>query len=145
MEIWKDVKGYGGKYQVSNMGRVRNAIKGTIISSRLNYNGNYRDKADCRSLRPRVDLIQGEGRNAIRKSHYVAVLVANAFIQEHQYPRLCVNHIDCDSTNNRLENLEVTTLSENHRHARAHGLYDNLKNIRRGPESRLKKNYNKRI
>jgi hypothetical protein len=50
----------------------------------------------------------------------VHILVGEAFLS----PRpegLCVNHIDCDKTNNRPENLEYITRRENSFHAKTHG------------------------
>ena len=106
MEIWKDIKGYVGAYQVSNLGNVRglifrnnNAMKPKIhlISKTDNGNGYLI-----------VSLYNGEKR----KNHYVHRLVADAFC-EHPHGKDYVNHKDYDTKNNQSENLEWCTQREN--------------------------------
>ena len=116
MEIWKDVKGYEGLYQVSNLGNVRSL--------------NYRRYGGVRNLTPKcnnygrlwVDLWKN-GRN---KMFLIHRLVASAFIPNpNNYPQ--INHIDENPQNNVAENLEwctakynVQTYNKNHpekRHA----------------------------
>ena len=90
-EIWKDVKGYEGLYQVSSKGRVK-----SLDRSCLTKKGNKRFRA-CRILKPytqkdgykQVDL-----RNSIKpKTATIHRLVAKAFIPNpHNYPQ--VNHIE---------------------------------------------------
>lgn len=41
-EIWRDIPDYEGKYQVSNMGNVRNIIRGKNLKGRLDMYGYYR-------------------------------------------------------------------------------------------------------
>lgn len=101
-EIWKDVVGYEGLYQVSNMGRVK-----SICSFVRLQNGELMKKKP-HVLKPQnrvgykcVNLFK-EGR-----SHTVSIhrLVAKAFLPNcHNYP--IVNHKDENKTNNNVENLE---------------------------------------
>jgi hypothetical protein len=87
-EIWETVPGYRGKYEVSNLGRVRSY--GVIISQRVGSYGYYR-----------VNLYIGK----LKKTVPVHRLVAKAFIPNpNNLPQ--VNHIDEDKKNNRVDNLE---------------------------------------
>ncbi len=100
LEIWKDVEGYEGKYQVSTWGRVRGR-KG-ILKPYLNYNGYEK-----------VELWNGD----IGRKFRVHRLVAMAFIPNpNELPQ--VNHKDGNRTNNSVTNLEWVTNAENAQKAR---------------------------
>lgn len=102
-EIWKDIKGYEGLYQVSNLGKVRSMdrwvahkgnskvfVVGKLIKLQTKKNGYIR-----------VDL----SKNHKHKHYAVHRLVAQAFIPNpDNLPQ--VNHKDEDKTNNRVDNLE---------------------------------------
>lgn len=93
-------------YEVSNLGRVRHAMKGTIKGSPVARNG-YRV----------VNLWQ----RGVGRVYTVHSLVAEAFVGER--PKgWSVNHIDGDKMNNLPENLEYLTLADNSRHQAATGL-----------------------
>ena len=110
MEIWKDIPGYEGLYQVSDCGRIKS----------LNYR---RTKQEC-IMKPRV----AHGyqyvklfKDKLRKLVKVHRLVAQVFIPNpDNKPE--VNHINGIKTDNRAENLEWTTHSENQLHAYRNGL-----------------------
>ena len=99
-EIYKDIVGYEGLYQVSNLGNVRSAKSNKLLkpSSRL-----YAD----------VDL----SKDGIHKRQAIHRLVALHFLPN---PKQCneVNHIDGNKHNNNVENLEWVTQEENRKHAR---------------------------
>lgn len=110
-ETWKDVVGYEGIYQVSDMGRVRRVKgdKGTLLGKIL--------KPHLRGTitkYPAVMLYQGSSET--RKRFFVHILVAMAFLGPipEGYE---VNHKNGDKTNPRLDNLEYMTHSENFIHA----------------------------
>ena len=93
-EEWRDIKGYEGKYQISNYGRVRSLSK--KIRTRNSKEG---------IMVTSVDSYGYKNVTLSRKTHKVHRLVAVAFIENiHQYP--CVNHKDENKENNRVDNLE---------------------------------------
>ena len=101
-EIWKDIKGYEGLYQISNLGRVKS----------LKYIHTGREKI----LKPSVDK-QGYlniclCKNGVKKWYLVHRLVYEAFVGD--IPKgMQVNHINEIKTDNRLENLNLMTPKEN--------------------------------
>jgi hypothetical protein len=122
MEIWKDVVGYEGYYEVSTHGNVRSVTR-TFIKK---YGDGERSvTVSSKDLKPMTNYkgyLYVELRNNGTRFHaYIHRLVANAFIANvHNKPQ--VNHKDTNKTNNHVDNLEWATNSENQLHAQAHGL-----------------------
>ena len=110
VELWKDICGYEGRYQVSNWGRIK-SLNRTIT--------------DCRRRRQiiREKILKPENvddgyervslcRNGGQKHHRVATLVYEAF--NGPIPEgLEIDHINGNNRDNRLENLRVCTHKEN--------------------------------
>ena len=106
MEYWKAIPGYGDKYEVSNLGAVRNKNTNQIKTQNTDKYGYAR-----------VNL--KTGRKAEHK--FIHRLVAGAFIDNpNNKPQ--VNHIDGNKLNNSIDNLEWVTCSENMIHAVENGL-----------------------
>lgn len=119
MENWKDIKGYEGYYQINKLGIVRSLdrvvkgkigyknIKGSVIEphiiKRLGYGRHITEKV---YLRIRLS------RNKNRKSYALHRLLYETFIGDIQTDYI-VDHIDNNSLNNNLDNLQVITLREN--------------------------------
>lgn len=93
-EIWKDIQGYEGLYQVSNLGRVKSLYKGgTILKGSVNNRGYH------------IVMLYKGGKY---KHLLIHRLVAQAFISNPQkLPQ--VNHKDEDKFNNSVSNLEWCT------------------------------------
>lgn len=96
-EVWKDVKGFEGIYQVSNLGRVKNVNRDKVLSTR------YDEKGYCTSNL----FMNGYGKNF--RNHR---LVYEAFVGE--IPQeLEIDHINTIRSDNRVENLRVVTHKKN--------------------------------
>ena len=116
MEIWKDIKGYEGFYQVSNFGRVKSVAR--VVKSRWGTDKPLKE-------RPVREIVDGLGysrlslsKEGIVKAHKIHRLVAEAFLQGEGH----INHKDGDKQNNRIENLEFCTIKQNNNHAFENGL-----------------------
>ncbi len=112
VEIWKDIPGYEGLYQVSNLGRVKSM-------ARVDARGNHRNEKilknndDGKGYR-RVVL----SKDAIKKYFFVHRLVALVFIPNpNNYP--IINHKDENPENNNVSNLEWCDFSYNSRYGTA--------------------------
>jgi len=121
-EIWKDVVGFEGRYEVSNLGRIRSLPHETVI---------YRRKGKPYILKKRGEILTpqarrhgylavwlyGNGGNKGRagKQYSVHRIVAEAFCEPRDGCNE-VNHINEDKTDNRACNLEWCNHKENSNH-----------------------------
>ena len=104
-EIWKDIVGYEGSYQVSNSGKVRS----------LNYLGHGKTKELSPGVTRDDYLIVCLSKNNQPKHFTVHRLVATHFLDNHRN-KPEVDHIDNDRQNNHVENLRWVTRQENVSH-----------------------------
>ena len=112
-EQWKDIKGYKGYYQVSNLGRIKSLSR--MICRPKNGKWLTKDKILKQYTRNGYKTIILL-KNKIRKDFLVHRLVGLAFIPNiENKPE--INHKDGIKHNNNIENLEWVTKSENHLHA----------------------------
>ena len=109
-EIWKDICGYKGEYQVSNLGRVKSfktSKSGKIIKAWIQNTGYY-------------TVAFGTKKYSVHR------LVAEAFISN-PFKLEQVNHKDGNKLNNNVDNLEWISQKNNIRHAYKTGLMENVK------------------
>ncbi len=107
-ELFRDIEGYEGLYQISNLGNVRSF---KAVSKGGNLKPVYRKGYLTVTLR----------KNGVSKIHSIHRLIATAFIPNpDNLP--CVNHKDGNKLNNDLSNLEWCTYSHNNKHAYKTGL-----------------------
>ena len=98
-EIWCDVKGYEGRYQVSNLGNVKS----------LNYRGTGKEKILRQGKNTWGYLFVILTKNGEHKMYQVHRLILMTFNPVENMSELLVNHRDEDPTNNNLNNLEWCT------------------------------------
>ena len=112
-EIWKDIAGFEGRYQISNLGNVKSFVRrfheGEPFILKLR---------DCGKGYYKVTLY---GKDKSQRQVEIHRLVAETFLPNpHNYS--CVNHIDGVKTNNNVNNLEWCTPAYNNLHAYKTGL-----------------------
>jgi hypothetical protein len=118
MEIWKDIQGYEGLYQVSSLGKVKSIdryVKHNSGSKMLIKSVVMHPSISCGYKR--ISLCK-EGKY---KSFQVHRLLAIEFIPNPKN-KPCINHKDGIKLNNDLSNLEWNTYAENNQHAYNKGL-----------------------
>jgi hypothetical protein len=138
-EIWKDIVGYEGYYQVSNLGNVRSLPK--VITQKSNGGGFHEQRRQGKVLVP-VKNSKGYYRVMLHmpggfKRFFVHRLVAEYFIPNRDNKPV-VNHIDSNPLNNHVSNLEWVTHKENSRHAVDNGRFANIPKGEDTPQSKLK-------
>lgn len=122
-EVWKDIPGYEGLYQVSNLGRVKSLEryvrnrskkirKPERILSQSTNNGGYKCVNLC--------------KDGVQQGSFVHRLVAQAFIKNCE-DATQVNHINGNKQDNRPENLEWCSPTENMIHAWKTGLQSGIR------------------
>lgn len=127
MEIWKDIKGFEGLYQISNLGRVR-ALDRYVKDRR----SKRLVKGHILALRTDKDYLSVSlWKNNTGHRFKVHRLVIEAFVPNPLNKR-CTNHKDGNKKNNCADNLEWNTHSENNSHALLLGLRQSAKGERQG-------------
>ena len=125
MEQWKNIPGYEGIYQASNLGRIRTS------PGKLTHTEKHGDRHwESRILKTRG--MQSSGyrvslwKDGKHKDFLTARLIAMTWCVGYN-ESLTVNHINGDRFDNRAENLEWLTLGDNIRHGFQTGLYPQIK------------------
>lgn len=118
-EEWRELPGYDSMYLVSNFGEVYSKYTKKVLGYTTNKGGYHRTKITKDKTSKRI------------VTHKLVML---AFVGEPP-EGMVINHIDSDPSNNRLDNLEYITPSQNVKHS-----YDFGKACRKGenhPSSKL--------
>lgn len=129
LEEWKPIHNTHSRYQISNLGRVRDTHRNITTTGTFDSSKGYM----------MIGLNMADG---VRRNKGVHVLVAEAFLPKPENKPI-VHHKDTNKTNNRINNLEWVTNSENMKHAFADGLCENtrtaaklqMKNLQEMPKS----------
>ena len=115
-EIWKDIKGYEGLYQISNHGRLKALTKKSGFLIRKEKIMKIHTKANGYVYTTLFKNNKGSKKHIHR-------LVAEAFIPNpNNYP--CINHKDHNKRNNNVENLEWCSYKQNNDYSACHSHLD---------------------
>lgn len=126
-EQWKPIPGYEGLYEASSLGRIRSSPGKTTSNARYDLrrwkSRILKEKSPLCKIRQdkRVSL----WKDGVQKDHLVSRLVAAAWIGVPD-GNMTVNHINGNWRDNRPDNLEWATLSENIKDGFRNGLYDSI-------------------
>lgn len=125
-EIWRDVKGFEGLYQVSNLGRIKSLDKFTLCGRDFKTNAPSIKKRKAKISAQWIDkygyLKCTLQNNGVIKYTTVHRVVAIAFI-DNPLSKPTINHKDGNKLNNTVENLEWATNKEQTDHAIAIGIH----------------------
>jgi hypothetical protein len=109
-EFWRPIKGYEGIYRVSNLGRIKS------LSRLVQCKNGYR-KTKEKILKPHINKSGYCSLDLGKKNkHLLHRIVANAFIPNPDN-KPCVNHLNGIKSDNKFDNLEWCTYSENEKHS----------------------------
>lgn len=112
-EIWKDIKGYEGMYQVSNYGNIKSLDR--IIGYKKGKTRLWKGNIKKPTITCKGYLKVALYKNGKSKTEEVQRIVAANFIKKPN-DKTQVNHINGVKTDNRVENLEWVTPHENDLH-----------------------------
>lgn len=121
-EIWKDIKGYEGLFQVSNFGRVKTLERDIVYIQKNQYGCVETTKHISEKIQKPRKTKSGYLRvQLFEKDYYIHRLVCSAFLRPLR-PKEEVNHKDGNKSNNNINNLEIVSRIENQNHAVRSGL-----------------------
>jgi hypothetical protein len=113
-EVWKEINGYEGIYLISNLGNVKSLER--FVSNHSGFNKKLKEKYRKPSISKTGYYVLDLQKESKRKTFKLHRLIAIAFI-ENTFNKPCINHKNGNKLDNRIENLEWCTISENNIHA----------------------------
>lgn len=123
VEIWKDVQGYEGYYQISSLGRVKSI--GRLVVYKSDQSGcaykRIREKILKPYRQPSGHLYVNLCKDSIRTRHFVHRLVLTAFVGERPEGFGSRHYPDNDPSNNKISNLQWADHHTNQLDRIAHG------------------------
>lgn len=123
MEIWKDIQGFEGVYQVSNKGNVRSLERVVMRRNQKPMRIKERILKTCSNSHGyETAVFQNGPRTKPIAMHRLVAIAFLPLVDGKEY----VNHIDGNKQNNHISNLEWVTRSENMKHAFAIGLLSHV-------------------
>ena len=115
-DIWRDIPGYEGLYQINNIGQVLSLRSGQL----------RKDVKSGRGYR----AVELSSANRTKRRFYIHRLVAITFLGTPPTKHYVVNHKNLNKRDNRVENLEWTTPEDNMNHAYVNGRTDFRRSLR---------------
>ena len=103
--VWKEIKGYEGRYMVSDTGKIM-SLPRTIKTSRGYRTISKKRILKCSKLRNGTKVIRLVDKDGNKKNYTVARIVARTFIENDDPKRTFVRHIDGKEGNNNVKNLK---------------------------------------
>ena len=117
-EVWKDIVGYEGLYQVSNLGRVK-SLKRKVYAGRNRMRWQYERILSNNKTNGNGYIVVSLNKESKSKNKYVHRLVAEAFLENPNNYKY-INHKDQNTFNNNVNNLEFCTAQYNSTYHDAH-------------------------
>lgn len=127
-EIWIDIKGYEGKYKISNYGRIKSLERKVKQFNRFKEcNKHIKEKILKNSYDKDGYLVISLNKNGKAKWSRVHQIMGYSFLKNDG--SLVVNHKDLNKRNPRIDNLELCTDYQNKQHAKKNGSVRKGRNI----------------